>query len=259
MKKLLFIFSGLFLVWLGYFIGNILPLDYLRPKILVKEISLNDLYTRVITTIGTIGTFSAIIVALFKEDIRRIFEKAVIKINFFDADKISEITELENASNSGMTANVTATKYESVIALQNIGNIPAKGCQVILEKVEFKGANEAEYTNLKMDGFHLSIKNREEKSLLISATAKVFISAFEILSPSSETVSSDSENVSSISQLKIGGYDIPIVDYRGDYKVFIAVYSENASPSFFSFQINWNGNWHNRLSEMKKCVKVKEN
>ena len=174
---------------IGYLVGQFVPFNYLRPQIVDKTINLNDFYTRLITLTGTCATLLAVSVALFKEDIRRLWEFALLKISFRDNSFLSEI--LENEKSDSISAINKANKYETVLSIFNSGKLPAKSCEIYLERLTFKNDSFTSQQEIQTTGIALEWWGKNDKTILIPGTGKAHISVFEITSPNAQTVSSE--------------------------------------------------------------------
>jgi hypothetical protein len=239
----------------GYFFGQILPIDFLRPTILIKELTIYDLYTCIISVVGTIVTFLAVIVALFKEDIRKIWDKAELIVCFRDENELHEILDNETSS-----PNYRAKKYETVLLVKNKGSLAAKSCEIYLESLQFKSQTYPSLQDIALTGQPLNWHNNSNTSILIPATGKATVPIIEIISPESQSVPTEqTANSVTIPKIKIGDTDSPEAYSNGTWIAKFIIYSENARPIELIFSITWNNKWEHRLSEMRKYVKIQIN
>jgi hypothetical protein len=239
----------------GYFIGQFIPYEYLRPKISSKEITMNDYYTRVISIIGAVATLFATMVALFKEDIKKLYEYASLDISFKDGNSLFEILDSDSNGNSMPGGTLLAKKYEIIINISNNGKLAARTCQIYLEQLSYKNSSYPAPKELQSSNKPLSWIGKTESAITIPSKAKSFVSIVEILSPESEIVQT-SDNGIGKPQIRIAGTDILLDSYHGQYDCKFVIYSENATPKEFKLELNWNGQWHRRLTEMKNCISV---
>ena len=96
---------------IGYLIGQFVPWDFLHPNLTNKDISINDYYTRLISLVGAFATITATIIALFKEDIKKLYEYASLEVKFKHNEFITEILENETSGISSGES-LSAKKYE---------------------------------------------------------------------------------------------------------------------------------------------------
>src|SRR5690554_6568939 len=64
---------------IGYFIGQKIPIEFFHPKIEEKPLETKDFYNLVVQIIAAFATFLAVLIALFREEIRRWWEYVDIK------------------------------------------------------------------------------------------------------------------------------------------------------------------------------------
>lgn len=250
LRYVILILIGLTLV--GYILGQFLPVDYLRPTIINNDLTLNDLYTRVISVVATTVTFLAVVVALFKEDIRKIWDKADLSICFRDDNVLHEILDNETSS-----SNYKAKKYETVLLVKNHGSLAAKSCEIYLERLQFKSTIYPTPQDIPLTGQPLNWHNNSNTSILIPATGKATVPILEIISPESQSVPTEQAgNSVPLPKIKIGDTESPNEYSSGVWTAKFIVYSENARPIEHIVTIAWNNKWEHRLSEMSKFVKI---
>jgi len=238
-------------------VGQFIPTDYLRPKLINKDISLNDYYTRAISIVGAVATIIATMVALFKEDIKRIYEKASLNINFKDKDKLSEVLDLDSEGESS-SSNLTAKKYEVRLLIVNSGRLAARGCQIYLERILFTAQGSTLPKEYEPSGNPLVWQGKSELAIVVPSKGRASVTVFEILSPQSTTVASDSsvQPTTLNPQIKISGAEFSSPVFHGLYEFFYSIYSENSGPVEFAMKIRWDGKWHQRMPEMKGGISI---
>lgn len=250
LRHVIAILLGLTII--GYIIGQFLPIDYLRPTIVNKDLTLNDLYTRIISIIGTTVTFLAVVVALFKEDIRKIWDKADLSICFRDDNVLHEILDNETSS-----SNYKAKKYETILLIKNQGSLAAKSCEIYLERLQFKNSTYPTLQDIPLTGQPLNWHNNSNTAILIPATGKATVPIVEIISPESQSVPTEQAgNSVPMPKIRIGDTESPNVYTNGTWIAKFIVYSENARPIEHIVTVTWNNRWEHRLAEMSKCVTI---
>lgn len=244
---------------LGYIIGQFVPVEYLHPKLISTDINTNDYYTRLITIGGIISTLLAIIIALFKEDIRRLWEYSSLEIEIKYSDKIlCEILDVNNSDESSdSTQNIKAIKYELPIVVKNTGKLPAKNCEIYIDKLEFKNSSFTYYQEIPSTGIALDWWGKNQKAILIPPSGKSQITIVEIFS--NEVSTDDMGNALTKESLKIkfGNIDSPPKYKSGTWVAHFVIYSENTKPIKYIIELEWNGKWEQRLTEMtSKNIKI---
>jgi hypothetical protein len=197
-------------------------------------------------------TFLAVLTALTKEDIQKLWNKPKLEVSFKDGRCIDEITEKEDKSSIHK-----AKKYETHLLIENRGNIPAKNCELYLEKLVFIdntiGGNGNE---LQLNIIPMKWKGKDEYKIHIPVTGKAYISVLEILSPRDKPISLDDTTPQTQALLKIADFNHSDSNH-GSWKATFKLYSENTRPKEFVLIVAWNGKWEQRLPEMKKnCISV---
>lgn len=241
------------LILIGYIVGQYMPIDYLRPIVVNRELSINDYYTRIISIVGTFVTFLAIAVALFKEDIRKFWDKASLGISFKEDLSVHEVLDNETVGSSDYRAN----KYESVLVVSNYGSLAAKNCEIYLEGLQFSGQNFPSPQNIPLKGNPLKWNSNSNSSILIPMTGKAYVSIVEVLSSDSQVVNAgDIGAASSQPKIRIGDTESPSDFSHGVWKARFKIYSENANPIEHKIQITWNGRWENRITEMNRFLQI---
>jgi len=240
----------------GYLIGQLIPWNWLHPEISDTSITMNDYYTRLISVVGALATLFATFIALFKEDIKRLYEYASLDAQFKDQSILAEVVDKETTTNNNK--NISAVKYEVVIVVHNKGKLAGRGCQVYLEKISFKHSSYPAPKDMAITGKPLQWIGKAESSVIIPSKAKGYINILEITSPKSELITEENgHNPTGKAQLLISGSDLFLEDFNGIYTCIYMIYSENTTPVEFAVEINWNGNWQQRLTEMKECITIK--
>jgi hypothetical protein len=243
---------------IGYLAGQFIPWDFLRPPISSNEMSSSDYYMRMIRVnfIGAIATFFAIFVALFKEDIIKLYENASLEVNFKDKSNIiSEVLASEPTTSDNK--NIVANRYEIILEIKNHGKLPAKGCQICLEEVKLKLPNYPSPMDIKIAGKPLPWVGKTESSITITSEARAYVNVVQIIPPEAGIVSAEKSNEDmGEPQIDIAGAEFSMEHSRGIYSCDYMIYSENSSPVEFKLKIDWNGRWQQRLSEMKNCITV---
>lgn len=245
---------------LGYIIGQLVPWNYLHPKLINKEISANDYYTRLISLVGAAATIFATMVALFKEDIKKLYENASLQVAFKNDDKVSEILDSESEGDSS-SSSLIAKKFEVQLCVHNKGKLAAKGCQIYLEKFSFTPHGSPGAKEIQPSGKPLQWVGKNELAVVVPSKAKTYVTVIEILSPQSAIVASNDGSGQATSQsgqhppqIRIAGVEFPPLALHGAYKCSLMVYSENAAPVEFVMDMHWNGKWCQRLTEMKEGI-----
>ena len=226
---------------IGYLFGSVWPLYTLQFDIDPKPISTGDHWRNLINLIAAIGSVSAVIVALFKEEIQGCFKSVKLDFELGDSKAIEEIDPNE-------TEHPKANCYRNHVIIKNNGNVNALTCEACIDKIEFKGNGDITPKPQKItnDKFSFGIK-----------TAQVYIPAqgsksFEIFQLTSSTMPSGESSPS----LKIGdnSYTPP---YAGVWTIECTIIMTNAKPVPLVITLEWNGRWYERITEMQVKTTIK--
>lgn len=243
--KICIVIGILLLLVLVWFSGSF----YEQYKSSIKE---DEAFMRItIMIISSLVTVLAMIVALFKEDIRGLFIKPKLDLN--KENKLNEVTQRTGQNN------VEAMNYHYTTFVQNTGNIPAKEVEVYLTSLKHKKNSEQHYKDIEIDSIPLTWKNSESKQIMIPRNSRKSLILFQILPPSDvSTPDQPPPNASNQSQIQIGTNKYSVDIENADWDVLFSIYADNAKPINIRLTISWNGKWESRLTEMNTHLSVKE-
>ena len=201
---------------------------------------------------GGIGTCLAVVVALFKDSIRKMIWHPKFKFELQDGGIIEVINHQET--------NPTADMFKGILRITNDGNDSARRCKISVEKIEFAPPNNTEYDvihdiegnrkiDLGTDSGNIPTKKYLELDLykIIKATGNP------------QNGENDHHNVEDEKYLiEIAG---PQVEdkYRKAGKLRISyclTYDDDSFRNFILY-IEGNGLWKGRKEELKRAIKIK--
>lgn len=230
----------------GYVLGCICPISYLRIEISSRSITLAELYSTIISLITAMGTFAAVVVALFKDEIRKYLWKPKFDISEWDSMAKEDI---EHES-----GRVTAKRHYNGIDIHNTGSACANDCMVFIQSIEYirqAGAHPV----LLYDGEHQISWNgiRPQDSVDIPKGGKKSFQLFEILPPEAGSTPDGNES-SKFPKLSICNIHWSQTTYSGDWHVKCVLYVNSNIQKTFVAKINWDGTWHPRKTEMDSHI-----
>lgn len=240
---------------LGYILGNLFPISLLKVPYELDTLKYSDYLKLLISVLSAFITLIAMLLALFKDDIRNLWNRA--KLNIDEKIETSEIKNILYEASSDSNEIIKALKYTSYINIINIGNIPSNGTEIYLEKLLYFEHNnnnieqniEFTSTALKWNGDDINIIN-------IPPGGKKKIILTEIKCP--EKLSTpDSANTNLPNEFLIGDIRIDNKKSRGKWIGTFCIYSQNHKKTTFEIEIKWNGIWKNRLSELRSNYEIK--
>jgi hypothetical protein len=251
-KKLLLILLPLLT---GYLVGCFFPISILKPNYPETEV-LNkaEYYRFIISIISAFITFCAVIVALFKDDLREFWKKPNIKVAMNERNTIEEFNDTSESGSS--TDPLIASKYISKIEIENIGNLASLNTEIILEKLEFKEKDTSIIQSVECSGKPINWNGIDTSSITLPVGAKKTISIVEITAPEKFS-KPDSQTFKSPSKIIIGGVELSKEQTKGTWTAVFTIYAQNYKPTPFKVEMEWNGIWKTRLTEFNSYYKIK--
>lgn len=253
MSKLIGLLFFIIVLIIGYAIGNYLPNEILHPDFTDNTYSRGEYYKLVVSIISAFMTFAALIIALFKEDIREIWNRP--RISFSLPEKhILEETDTSLDSESG-TETIKANRYLTRIEINNTGNLPALDCEMYLESLVFIPKETSILQQIECSAEPLEWNRGDTSKIIIPPGGKKRFDIIEIKAP--EKISTpDSVRMNNKTQLIIGTIPNRKDHPKGKWKAKFSFYAQNHSPVSFEVQVEWNGVWKNRLTEFTEQFQV---
>lgn len=237
----------------GYLIGNFIPTELFRPKFINETLNKGEYYSLLISIISAAITFFAVLTALFKDDLRELWNRPIIQ--FSTPDEMT--TEDLNSALESETANYTpiANRYISRIVVENIGKMAALNAEMYLDKLEFTPKDTSISQNLECSGSALKWNGTESHSIIIPPGGKKLIKIVEITQP--EKISTpESAKLHNPPKLTIGEIQNIKDKLKGTWTATFSLYAQNHKPTSIIVEIEWNGVWKTRLTDFKKYYKI---
>lgn len=238
---------------IGYSLGNFIPNELFIPKFTDETLNKSEYYRLLFSIFSAIITFFAVLVALFKEDLRELWKRPVIQ--FCTPDEIT-IEDLNSSLESETASDIpVAKRYYSRIEVKNIGNMPALNAEIYLDKLEYIPKDSTIPQNIECSGSALSWIGSESHTIIIPPGGKKLIKIVEISAP--EKISTpESEKLNKPPLLSIGEIENSKENAKGKWTATFSLYAQNHKPIRFTVEIEWNGVWKTRLAEFKKLYKI---
>lgn len=239
---------------LAYCIGLWIPIEYLKPTIKEEEIGKGEYYRLIISIISAFITFTAVLVALFKDDLREYWKFA--RINFSIPD--NHTIEITNDVSNGQSDEVLqAKKYISRVEIQNTGNLPLLNSEIYLEKLEYFPKDSTIPQFVECSGSPIKWNGSAVETIIIPPSGKKMVTIVEIFAP--EKISTpDSAKENKPAKLIIGNLENKLGDNKGKWHATYTVYAQNHKAKSFVITIEWNGLWKSRLTEMNNYFKIQK-
>ncbi|RGX12135.1 hypothetical protein [Bacteroides ovatus] len=197
--------------------------------------------------IGAIGTMMAVVVALSKEAIMKWLYSPSLEISLVDNGVTENIPDTQKVP--------VATSFECLACIDNKGSLAALGCRVYVSDIKH-GKNKA---NVK------SIKNLKSKQLQwtssgvdvpIGIPSKIRL--FEVINPNS--IGTPGENSSEKPRILFNGLELKNnQSEKGYWIIEYYISCRNGKVSKFSLNVEWNGEFKSRTTDMEEVLNVEIN
>ncbi len=238
-----------------YLLGNWIPFASLNPSIKPEKINTSEYYQIIISSISAVVTFLAVIIALFKEDIRKNWEYSRIEVVMSDEVFFEILNSSIGSSTDVATKPLEAVKYVCKIDVLNSGSISATGLEIYLESLSFTGQDYPTPQIIETENRIIVLNGINDTDFNLSPEGKKTIGILELTSPSQQSSPEGSSN-DIPPRLNIAGI-VSSPDFKkGRWVGNFAIYSTNAKPVRFKLEVDWNGKWQKRASEMKNNLKI---
>jgi len=253
MNKLYKIGFLLLAIIIGYIIGNYIPINILKPNITEGEIDKGEYYRLLVSIISAIITFCAVLVALFKDDLRELWKRPIVQFNVPEQITIEDL----NSSLESETINATpiASRYISRIEVKNIGNLPVINAEIYLEKLEFVPKDSAITQSIECSSSALLWNGEYLSSIIIPPGGKKLVQIAQV-TPPEKFSTPDSATVNRPPTLSIGEIESTKEISKGKWIAKFSLYAQNHKPTSFEVEIHWNGLWKTRLTEFKNHYQI---
>lgn len=227
---------------IGYFLGSSL---FLGPCELSEvPISKGDYYANFINLFAAVGTFIAVLVALFMDEIRSLFKKVSFKIELESSDVIEDVENIKGTKK--------AKRYHNSVLILNEGNINARNCELYLESACYYVEDSPNTITVE----NSPIKwNKDNSAVYIPFQGKKTLLLFEIFAPQKQSTPDGGIGITT-TKFKILGLE-EMDAKAGKWEFSYCLNSLNSKPQKFKYIIEWNGNWEERQTEMKNVLKMK--
>lgn len=240
---------------IGYILGQYVPSNLFKPQFEDTNLSKGEYYELLVLIISAVITFLAVLVALFKEDIRERWKRPNIVFNLPAKHTIEDIRSTQE-SGSGIET-IKANRYLTRIEIENKGNLPALNSEMYLEKLEFTPWDSTIAQNIECSSAPLDWKGTESQTIIIPPGGRKIIDIVEISAP--EIISTpNSTQTNNKAQLVIGMIENEQERTKGKWKAKFGLYAQNHRPVSFEIELEWDGVWKNRYTEFCSHFQIKK-
>lgn len=195
--------------------------------------------------VGGVGTLFAVIIALFNNDLQRLYHRPNIKIDLIPATLGSDT----RAQGQQLQVN----KYFRNLCIKNEGDIQASECELYIESIKINDRVVKEDVVVKWG-------TNMERSFIPAGGHRTI--NFVEIKPAPDYMKSDAADpvppVNNLrGQMLLNGEAIPEDWYGNAFVVTYAVYSiSTAEPVRKNIRINYNGQWSANQAEMERFINI---
>lgn len=216
-----------------------------------KSYGLLEMWYYFLASAGSIFTLFAVIVALFNNEIRKLFfrAKCIVKIEELQEELQDLFSDDEN---------LRAQSYYCRFNIKNIGNQAVEDCRLVLTDLKYKGEKKNNFRDVKItpnkNNIFWGYPMIEETTIYSGETKRVTV--FKIY-PKKTGEGTPDKNTTHQQFIQIMGCHFN--ENTNKNGTWIATYNLRNKRSIlcqFDVEIFWSGKWHNRLSEMKNEVSI---
>lgn len=200
--------------------------------------------------IGSMSTVAAVVIALFGKEIRAlIFNEHVslsLKNNGF----------VENLGNTQNSPNPIVQSYDCILSIKNDGAKEFSEIQVLLKEVYFKSSKTSKYKRIFNSDdkcLYWNIPENTKTQLLRGESKRLPL--FRIY-PEDSCQTPDRSTFSSLRMRIIGCKLEESFSKKGIWKTTYQLQSNEKVLCTFECEVEWDGNWCNRLTEMSDGLNV---
>lgn len=242
------------IVFIAYLFGNYLPIEAIRPIITDKTLSKGEYNSFISSLISSIITFFTLLIALFKEDLRELWKRPILK---FELPENHTIEDLDSSLDSeSEIETIIAKRYLSSIQIINSGNLPALDCEMYLDSLEFTPNDSSIKQNIFCPSSSLEWNGTESKIVVIPSGGKKIIDIIMVTAPEKYSTP-DSEKTNNKSQLHIGLIPFENYECKGIWNAKFILFAKNHKPVNLDIEVKWNGVWKGRLTDFDKLFQIK--
>lgn len=218
----------------GYIVGWLWAPDSILYQIGDTPVGKGEHLSIFIALASSIFTLAAVIVALFKDEIVGNFKSVQVKAEPM-CNTIEEYL-IENIEGEPLVS-----KYYNQIIFTNSGNINALDCELLVERISFKGLGDV----------HPQTINVSKKKVALGGQEKTYIPKNGGSRESSliDITVSEDPNGNKKTQLLIAENQVP--SKAGTWTIEYCLNMSNATIQHYSFELFWDGHWHDVKSRMQ--------
>ena len=229
-------------------------IDWGLKKIIdTSDLSIYQYHSLTTNLFAGIATTLALLVALFRNELRSTWKYARLTFEQQESDGIFEYW-VESPEKEP-----TAYKYTYPFIIENTGTIIANQCCIKIESITVKPKDVQKTKSIELDeyiDFHYLQWNLATTPFIdIPTTDKTKINLISLEFVQGATYGGEK---STSPTLNVGQVHINNEYESGTWTIDFALYCGNCKPIKKKIQVDWNGKWSNRKTEMMDNISFKE-
>lgn len=202
----------------------------------------------VIHIAGALASFSAVLVALFKESILRFIHGPR-----FEIIEPAEGVSLKEVTKDHNTKEVISLYYD--VGVKNAGGGVATDCTIEPCEIKYRANQGNNFHSKKRNTAFSEITWKSENKDLSSGVTRE-VRLFEI-KPPSKSEYPNGEGAQERCKLSIWGCRITGIEIRkGEWEITYFIASKNGVQKKFRLNINWNGEFCSNTNDISDCITV---
>lgn len=228
----------------GTTLGILVCLNVFGPCVTpLTDICKHTFWDWMLRVFEVFATISAVIVAVFKEEIRKKLFRPHISFN-------SNTELIENVAK--MEGRCFATSYSAMMTLRNDGKNTATNLSVVIENIIYKrDVNGQIYQKINQEPLPMPIY-RGEEAVNLFTDDEISFKLFELFGPQNQIINGKSYNTPM--SFIIGKKTIPESNFDGIIEISIKIKCSELKSQYRKIRLEWNGKWEERLTEMSRIL-----
>ena len=249
MKKLIYLLVGFVLgILLGLYISQLLNI----PIDTTKQHSVMEVVYYITAPLGVLFTASAVVVAIWGNDIRAWFNKEKCEVEIENGGFVEDVRGIEDDEQMG------ARMYNCNLIIKNTGPKEIESCTVFITKILYKEEERSKGKSIGLNNrMPLYWFDPNIKTLNIFKGERRTIPVLRVY-PDSNIQTPDSQNTKvTPRRFSIMGFNIdPKYSKKGIWEISYMVCNSHEPLKEFKIIAQWDGEWHRREKEMNDCLTV---
>ena len=234
----------------GFIIGVVVGLFFFSlfkiPIDISKNYGVLETVYYILGPIGVLATISAVIVALFGDDFKRVLHREKCDV-YLESDHF-----VEDISGQESSTSIKSKRYDCYLMIKNVGGREIENCSVNMVSCKHRENEQSKWKDLKIKNkrpLYWSVPNQTKESLLTGETKSLLLLR---INPDGEQSTPDN-NTANVSEKKLSimGFSPDVKNRkRGFWEIEYSVCTQHDELMRFKINAAWTGEWRQREKEM---------